>query len=211
MKTKVLSALVALVFGASAQCDFCEPQWGFLYGFDDWDCNYSLVSSCNGFRPLIVTKDTNYYRLCYDTLKMDAFRDNKLNTTKTPTNFLWADAKGTVYKTSLVKTFSAPNRSLDSTFVIGNKDATVSYTIHFTASVVDSTANGHVDLEYSTNSGTTWVIVSSASLEFNNPTTINTSHRINVAGMIPAGATVRIHKISNNNISISITAQQEVY
>lgn len=112
--------------------------------------------------------------------------------------------------------FSTPTRSLstngtNNTFTVSaSRPSIVYYTINFSAALVLTTSNGAVDLDYSLNGGSTWVPVSTVSQVFGTSITINTSQQLVLSGVIPANALVRINRVSNTNVTISITKQQEV-
>lgn len=111
---------------------------------------------------------------------------------------------------------SAPGRALSTTgsnntyTISSTRDAHVSYTISFAAAITLTTSNGIVNLDYSTNAGSTWTTIASVSQAFLIAVTISASQNLVLAGMIPAGALVRINEATVTNVTITAGVQQEV-
>lgn len=120
---------------------------------------------------------------------------------------------------SSTPTFNAsPSRSLsttgsNNTFTISStKNARVKYTINFAFALTLSTSNGYVELDYSTDAGSTWNIVSSVSSVYSLSVTLSGNSDNVLSGEIPSGALVRLYRINATNVTITAptTKQQEV-
>lgn len=111
-----------------------------------------------------------------------------------------------------------PGRSLsttgsNNTFTISStRDSYATYTVNFSAALTLTTSNGQVDLDYSTNGGSSWIPVSSVSQVFGTSITITTNQNLVLSGWIPANALVRINRSQNTNVTISLVSlkQQEI-
>lgn len=115
------------------------------------------------------------------------------------------------------RTFNSnPARALsttgtNNTFVISStNDTRVNYTINFSVSLVLTTSNGVVSLDYSIDGGANWISVSSVSQAYLVSITLTTNGDTNLSGEIPAGARVRIYRSTATNCTVALTKQQEV-
>lgn len=110
---------------------------------------------------------------------------------------------------------STPARTLsttgaNNTFTISaSRPSWVTYTINIAFALTLVTSNGLVDLDYSTNGGSSWVPVASVSNAYTVAVTLAGNTNSVLAGFIPANALVRINRVSNSNVTISIVRQQE--
>lgn len=123
----------------------------------------------------------------------------------------------TITNTGLLSpTLSTPARVLsttgaNNTFTISASRASyASYSINIAYALTLTTSNGQVDLDYSTNGGSSWVNVSSISNAITLAITLSGNSSAVLSGWIPANALVRINRVANTNTTITISRQQEV-
>lgn len=90
-------------------------------------------------------------------------------------------------------------------------DSFVSYTVNFAYSIsaLLGGCNGEVDLDYSTNGGTTWVPVNSVSNVIGLSITLSGNNNMVLSGLIPAGALVRLYQTSTTNSTASIVTNRQ--
>lgn len=118
--------------------------------------------------------------------------------------------------TGLAPTFnSSTGRSISTngtsnTYVIsGTKNARVTYTVRFSVNLNGLVASqGLVNLDY-TLDGSTWITVCEAYQEFVLGIIINTTQAQVISGDIPAGATVRIHRTTATNVTVTLSSKQQ--
>lgn len=112
-------------------------------------------------------------------------------------------------------TSSNPSRAIsttgaNNTYTISTTRAAFAvYTINFSAALTLTTSSGKVSLDYSLDGGTTWNIGPSVSQVFSLALTINFNQDQVLSRMIPANALVRINRITNTNVTIALSANQE--
>lgn len=112
-------------------------------------------------------------------------------------------------------TWSTPTRTLsttgsNNTFTISTtRNALVTYTITFAAALTLTTSNGKVQLDHSLDGGTTWILGPSVSQVFSLSITIATSQDLTLHWLIPANALVRINRLSNTNVTITLGSNQQ--
>jgi hypothetical protein len=144
-----------------------------------------------------------------------------LTTTGTSGISTYSSATGVLnipnYLVPVAPSFNAtPGRTLsttgtNNTFTISSsRPARVTYTINFSVALLLAVSNGQVDLDYSTDGGSTWIPVSGISQVFGVSITITTSGNQILSGDIPANALVRINRVTNTNCTVTISKQQEV-
>lgn len=112
-------------------------------------------------------------------------------------------------------TSSNPSRAISTTGT--NNTYTISttrpsfavYTVNFSAALTLTTSSGKVSLDYSLDGGSTWNIGPSVSQVFSLALTINFNQDQVLSRMIPANALVRINRITNTNVTIALSANQE--
>ncbi len=110
---------------------------------------------------------------------------------------------------------NAPGRSLsttgsNNTFTINtNKCTAVAYTVNFSAALTLGTSNGRVQLDISLDNGSNWLTISSVSQVFGVSVTITTNQDLVLAGMVPANALVRIYRVNNSGVTVTLGSQQE--
>jgi len=110
---------------------------------------------------------------------------------------------------------NAPGRTLsttgsNNTFTISTTKCTsVAYTVNFSAALTLGTSNGRVQLDVSLDGGSNWITISSVSQVFGVSVTITTNQDLVLAGMVPANALVRIYRINNAGVTVTLGSQQE--
>lgn len=101
----------------------------------------------------------------------------------------------------------------NNTFTISTtKPARVNYTVNFSIALLAAASNGIVTLDYSTDSGSTWITAGSVSQQYSVAITLTTNQDNNLSGEIPANALVRIYRSTATNCTVTLptTKQQEV-
>ena len=110
---------------------------------------------------------------------------------------------------------NSPGRTLsttgsNNTFTISTTKCTaVAYTVNFSAALTLGTSNGRVQLDVSLDGGSNWLTLSSVSQVFGVSVTITTNQDLVLAGMVPANALVRIYRINNAGVTVTLGSQQE--
>jgi hypothetical protein len=150
----------------------------------------------------------------------------KTVSTSAPTRIVGCDAQGKLisYHKDSIRASMDPvshtvNRSLsttgsNNTFTVSSaKGAWVAYTVNFAIALTLTTSNGVVDLDFSTNGGSTWTTVSSVSQAYTLAVTLTNNNNQVLAGFIPKGALVRLNRVSNTNVTITLPSNksQEAY
>lgn len=113
--------------------------------------------------------------------------------------------------------FNTPSRSLstngsNNTFTISaTKNARVTYSVNFSIALLVALSNGVVSLDYSTNGGSSWTTVCTASQQYSVAVSLTMNGDQVLSGDIPAGALVRLYRSANTNCTITLRSyQQEV-
>lgn len=100
-------------------------------------------------------------------------------------------------------------RSLNTNFTISSSTAKVSYTVRIAYSVtVLLGSTGTIDLQYSTNAGSSWVTVSTVSNNLNLGLALTGYNDFVLSGDIPANALVRLNSTTTNAINTYRTGQE---
>lgn len=197
--------------------------------------NYPLVADTVVDMSANILPDGWSYKLLGNTVKFDqppVWYVYDINSTATPDGvnviiptMITAPAPGRYIKkadsyTALTDlpgapSFTTPTRSLsttgsNNTYTISTtRNALATYIINFSAALTLTTSNGKVTLDYSLNGGSTWVTVASVSQVFGVSITITTNTDNVLSGMIPANALVRINRVTNTNVTIALSANQQ--
>ena len=126
--------------------------------------------------------------------------------------------KGIVTAATNASFNTSPGRVLsttgsNNTFTISaTKNARVTYTVNFSIALVVAASNGVVTLDYSTDGGSNWTTIASASQQYSVAVTLTTNNDQVLSGEIPANALVRIYRSTATNctVALSTSKQQEV-
>lgn len=111
---------------------------------------------------------------------------------------------------------TAPARVLsttgsNNTFTISaSKNARVHYTINFAFALTLTTSNGYVQLDYSTDGGSTWITCGSVSSVYSLSVTLTGNTDAELSGEIPANALVRLYRINNTNVTITASTSKQL-
>jgi len=111
---------------------------------------------------------------------------------------------------------TAPSRLLsttgsNNTFTISStKNARAHYTINFAFALTLTTSNGYVQLDYSTDGGTTWITCGSVSNVFSLAVTLTGNQDQELSGEIPANALCRLYRINATNVTVTAPTTKQL-
>lgn len=133
---------------------------------------------------------------------------NRIQITGTYPNFTIAYVEPTINQVS---------RNVNSNYTIGNRQATVYYSIPVTATnpLLAGTSVGTAFLEYSTNAGSSWTAAlstsSSSSVGLAVAIALTTGGSNLLSGVVPANALVRVRTITSGTATVGNFTGQEIY
>lgn len=107
---------------------------------------------------------------------------------------------------------SIPTRSLNTNFTISSsKSARVNYSvrIEYLATISDG-CDGSITLQYSLDSGSSWIDISTVSVNLDLGTNISGHNDYVLSGYVPINALVRLNSNGTNTINSILSKQQEI-